>query len=169
MLGYPGAGKTTIAEYIAEFTGAVHINSDQFRLHMFAEPLKITDAQHEKMYEHLDYITTQILLSGKSVIYDANLNRYQHRKDKYDICRKAGAESKLIWIKTDEATARERATVNAKSHPEHRPFGNMKKETFDRLIPDRTAEKDKKPIIISGEQIAPKRSSEQFDYRQITD
>lgn len=156
MLGYPGAGKTTVSEYIAEFSGAVHINSDQFRIHMFENPLGITDAQHEKMYEHLDYMTEHILSSGKSVIYDANLNRYIHRKEKYDICKRVGANAKLIWVKTDEQTARQRATVEAAKHPNHRPFGNMEKKVFDRLINQvEPPKKDEKPLIINGETISP--------------
>lgn len=156
MLGYPGAGKTTVSEYIAEFTDAVHINSDQFRLHMFEEPLHITSAQHEKMYELLDDITERILKSGKSVIYDANLNLYAHRKDKYDICKRANAEPKLIWVKTGEQIARRRATVDAPKHPDHRPFGNMKQSTFDRLIQQiEPPTEDEKPIILSGEKISP--------------
>lgn len=156
MLGYPGSGKTTISEYIAGITGAVHLNSDQFRLHMFENPLGITDTEHTKMYNLLDYITSQILKSGKSVIYDANLNRYIHRKEKYDICAAIGAKAKLIWVKTPENIAKTRATIEAKMHPEHRPFGNMDKDVFDRLIkqiePPHAGEKH---IVLDGREINP--------------
>lgn len=134
MLGYPGAGKTTVSEYIAEITGAVHLNSDQFRLHMFKNPLGISEAEHENMYEMLDHITHQTLKSGKSVIYDANLNRYIHRREKYDIAKKTGSDIRLIWVKTDQDKARRRATIDAENYPDHRPFGNMKKDVFERLI-----------------------------------
>lgn len=155
MLGYPGAGKTTVSEFIAELTDAVHINSDQFRLNMFKKPLKITDAQHDKMYDMLDYMTLEILKSGKSVIYDANLNRYIHRQDKYDIANEAEADTKLIWVKTDIETARRRATENAGQHPDHRPFGNMKKSIFDRLVKQiELPKKNEEPIIIPGEEIS---------------
>lgn len=82
MLGYPGAGKTTVSEHISQITGAVHLNSDQFRIHMFKNPLEISETEHENMYRMLDHIAEQTLSSGKSVIYDANLNRYAHRKEK---------------------------------------------------------------------------------------
>lgn len=154
MLGYPGAGKTTVSEYISEFTGAVHLNSDQFRLRLFKNPLGISEIEHENMYKLLDYITERILKSGKSVIYDANLNKYVHRQDKYDICERTGAQAKLIWVKTDEEEARKRATVEAGKHPAHRPFGNMQKEVFDRLIGQIEPPKEtENPITIKGEAI----------------
>lgn len=155
MLGYPGAGKTTVSEMVSRITGAVHLNSDQFRLHMFKEPLGISDTEHENMYEMLDHITEQTLTSGKSVIYDANLNHYAHRQEKYDICKRTGANAKLIWVKTDAGEARKRATVEATEHPEHRPFGNMEPETFERLISQLEPPKDSETaIVIDGNHIS---------------
>jgi len=154
MLGIPGSGKTSVSEHIADITKAVHISSDQFRKHMFDNPENITEDEHSQIYDMLDYITTQILKSGKSVIYDANLNQYIHRKQKYSICGKIGAEPKLIWVKTDEEVARMRATQQADLHPAHRPFGNMRPETFNRLLKQmEEPKKDEETAIISGNKI----------------
>ncbi len=154
MLGIPGAGKTSIAEYIAEITKAVHISSDQFRKHMFDSPENITEIEHDQIYDMLDYIAEQILKSGKSVIYDANLNRYIHRQEKYEICDQVGATPKLVWVKADKEIARRRATEQANLHPDHRPFGNMRPETFERLH-DQMEEpkKNEDAAIISGNKI----------------
>lgn len=156
MLGVPGAGKTSVSEYIADLTKAVHISSDQFRKHMFDSPESITETEHSQIYSMLDYITEQILKSGKSVIYDANLNRYIHRQEKYAICDKVGAEPKLIWVRTDEKVARLRATEQAYLHPGHRPFGNMSLKTFERLF-DQMEEprSDEQAATIIGNNISP--------------
>lgn len=155
MLGYPGAGKTTVSNIIGDLTGAVHLNSDRFRQHMFSKPLGITNEEHESMYKHLDYIAETILESGKSVIYDANLNKYSHRQEKYDIAKKLGVTAKLIWVKTDSEIARKRATVEADGNPVNRPFGNMPIQTFDRLIQEIESPKDDEHAIeISGEEIS---------------
>lgn len=155
MLGYPGAGKTTVSEYIHMFTGAVHLNSDQFRLRMFKNPLNISDVEHENMYKLIDHITERTLKSGKSVIYDANLNRYVHRKEKYDIAKRSGATAKLIWVKTGEEEARKRATVDAEKHPDHRPFGNMDPEVFGRLTSQiELPKKEENTVEISGDKIS---------------
>lgn len=155
MLGYPGAGKTTVSEFITKVTGAVHLNSDQFRLRMFRNPLNITEADHENMYKMLDHITERTLKSGKSVIYDANLNRYSHRKEKYDIAKRTGTNAKLVWVRTDAEEARKRATVEASQHPGHRPFGNMDPEIFERLVREiEPPEKNEPAIIIDGNKIS---------------
>lgn len=113
MLGYPGAGKTTTAKIIHELTGAVHLSSDKMRLEMFAQPTFSSD-EHDKLYAALDTQTEQLLSEGKSVIYDANLNRYQHRQEKYEICKKTGAEPVLIWLQTPRALAKERAVHDSR-------------------------------------------------------
>lgn len=156
MLGYPGAGKTTVSDIIRDLTGAVHLNSDRFRQHMFSKPLEITNEEHENMYKHLDYIAETILESGKSVIYDANLNKYAHRQEKYAIAKKLGVNTKLIWVKTDPEIARKRATIDAHNNPVNRPFGNMQTQTFERLVQGIEAPRDDEQAIeISGETISP--------------
>lgn len=155
MLGYPGAGKTTVSEYIHMFTGAVHLNSDQFRLRMFKDPLNVSDVEHENMYKIIDHITERTLRSGKSVIYDANLNRYEHRKEKYDIAKRVGANTKLIWVKTAKEEARKRATLDAEKHPDHRPFGNMDSEVFNRLTSQIEPPKNGEEVLeIIGDKIS---------------
>lgn len=150
MLGYPGAGKTTTAEMIAKSTGAVHLNSDRFRIRMYKQPT-FSQEEHDSLYRNLDYLCELILKSGKSVIYDANLNKYIHRQEKYEIAKKSGAKSVLIYVKTDPEVARKRATVDSKLASKHRPFGNMEPSTFDRLISQIEQPKADEPTIeISG-------------------
>lgn len=132
-MGNPGAGKTTVSEILAELTGAVHLNSDNFRQHMFSQPL-FSKAEHVTLYGALDYLTELILKSGKSVIYDANLNRFIHRKEKYLVCKKVNAKSQLIWVNTDEKLSKERATEKAMEDPMHRPYGNMPLKMFQRIV-----------------------------------
>ena len=155
MLGIPGSGKTSVSEHIADITKAVHISSDQFRKHMYDSPENITELEHDQIYSMLDYIAEQILKSGKSVIYDANLNRSIHRQEKYAICDRIGAAPQLIWVRTDEEIARKRATEQADLYPKHRPFGNMKPETFNRLV-DQMEEpgQDEKAAIVNGDDIS---------------
>jgi predicted kinase len=152
MLGYPGAGKTSVAEKIAKFTGAVHLNSDWFRLHMYKKPT-FSQEEHDSLYGNLNYLCELILSTGKSVIYDANLNLYIHRQEKYDIAKKTGAEVKLVYVKTDVETARIRATVEAEKNPQHRPYGNLEAAKFNRLVSELEPPKDSEPtVVISHDQ-----------------
>lgn len=131
MLGYPGAGKTTAADAIASLTRAVHLSSDKIRAEMFPSS-QFTPEEHVQLYKAIDAKTAELLAEGKSVIYDANLNRYIHRKEKYDICQKTGAKPVLIWVKTPEGLSKSRAIHESRSHlwPAHEKPGAM----FDRLV-----------------------------------
>ena len=115
MMGFPGAGKTTVAQIIAKLSGAVHISSDKMRLALFPSP-KFTPEEHQILYEELDHITRELLRAGKDVIYDANLNRLIHRQEKYDVCREVNAKPILVWIKTDLAVAKKRAIHEKRAH-----------------------------------------------------
>jgi predicted kinase len=130
MMGYPGAGKSTTAAIIADLTGAVHLHSDQLRLELFPNPA-FTQEEHAELYRVLDEKTAALLKEGKSVIYDANLNRYQHRQEKYDICEATGAKSILLWVKTPQAIAKDRATHFSRAVfvPQHETPAAM----FDRI------------------------------------
>lgn len=131
MLGYPGAGKTTAAKIIAEISGAEHLASDFIRLELFPKP-QFTEEEHRQLYAYIDKLAERLLLSGKSVIYDANLNRFEHRDQKYSICRRSRARSVLVWVQTPKELAKRRATKLSENDP-LRPFGNFDEPTFDRL------------------------------------
>lgn len=129
-MGYPGAGKTTTAKLIAELTSAARLSSDEVRLQLFAEP-KFNEAEHQKLYTHLNTKCLDLLKAGTSVVYDANLNRYEHRQEKYDIAHQLGVKTVLIWVKTPKQLAKERATHTERTRfiPQHETAPAM----FDRI------------------------------------
>jgi predicted kinase len=130
MFGYPGAGKTTAAEAIARLTGAVHLQSDNVRLELFPEPT-FSQTEHDALYTTLDNRTEQLLHEGRDVIYDANLNRYQHRRDKYDICERANATPVLLWVQTEKTLSKTRAMHESRQHLW--PPGETPGRIFDRV------------------------------------
>lgn len=130
MFGYPGAGKTTNARAIHELTGAEHLSSDEIRLKLFPHPT-YTEKEHQTVYAALDKHTAILLKAGKSVIYDANLNRYKHRLEKYEMCERTGARPVLLWLQTSRELARKRAVMRGHQHlvPKDETFESM----FDRV------------------------------------
>jgi hypothetical protein len=130
MLGYPGAGKTTTAEVIRELTGALHLSSDKLRHELFDQP-GFTQPEHDALYKELDARAEALLAQGRDVIYDANLNRYQHRWDKYQICARAGAKPVLVWVQTPKDLAKQRATAMHRLHLA--PADETLSQLFDRI------------------------------------
>lgn len=153
LLGYPGAGKTTTAKIIEKLTGAKRLTSDVERLKMFPDP-HFSQSEHTKLYNRLDEQTTKFLSAGQSVIYDANLNRYTHRAEKYKICELSNAIPVLIWINTDRKLSETRATDNtrAKLWPE----GETPKAMFERIANlIETPRSDESPLILNGYDLSP--------------
>lgn len=131
FIGYPGAGKTTVAKWIAEATGATHIWADQERQQMFHDPTH-SSAESRELYDYLNERTADLLHKGKSVVFDTNFNFYKDREHLRNIAQQAGAESVIIWIQTDKAIAKHRAVEDSHDQPT-RLFGNMDEAVFERI------------------------------------
>ncbi len=130
LLGLPGAGKTTAAKIIAELTDSVHLSSDSYRLSLFDAPTFSQD-EHDALYKTLDYMCELLLKTGTSVVYDANLNRHEHRAEKYTLAKRVGATVQLVWLHVPLATAKKRriATQHHGLVPQHETPERM----FDRI------------------------------------
>ncbi len=131
LLGLPGAGKTTAAKEISKLTGAVHLSSDNVRLDLFSSP-DFSKKEHDILYKSLDKMCEQLLNAGQSVIYDANLNRYIHRQEKYVLAKKVGAISRLVWIDIHRNTAKQRR-IDEKRHHSLVPAHETPQAMFERI------------------------------------
>lgn len=153
MLGYPGAGKTTTSKIIHELTGAVHLNSDEIRFELFPRP-QFTEEEHAVLYKAIDRRTEDLLRAGSDVIYDANLNRYEHRQEKYDICDVIGAEAVLMWVQAPKDIAKERAGHDSRRHLW--PSNEAPDEMFERIVGviDRPRDNERY-IAVDGTKVTP--------------
>jgi len=161
MFGYPGAGKTTTAKLIGDLTGAMHLSSDEVRMELYPHPTYTQD-EHDALYKALDERIEQLLNAGKSVIYDANLNRYQHRLEKYQMCERTHAKPVLIWVQTPKELSRERAVMRGHHHlvPKDETFESM----FDRVTSSIEEPREDEPLYtISGNPLDKNAISELLD------
>lgn len=152
FMGYPGSGKTTVAKFIQQQTGAVHLWADQERQAMFANPTHSTK-ESQKLYNNLDIKAKSLLISGQSVIFDTNFNYFRDRELLRAIAKQAQAEFKLIWLTTAKETARERAL-----HHTHRDKNGymltMTNNEFEHLTNHFEAPTiDEQPLKIDGAQL----------------
>lgn len=128
MVGYPGAGKTSVASIIAETTGAVHIWADKERHELFGA---VYDReQSEELYNHLNERTDQLLRTGKDVVFDTNFNYYKDREHLRQIAENAGAKTTLIWLKTPREIAYQRAIAESDGK---RLFVTMSHDDFEQV------------------------------------
>lgn len=108
FIGYPGAGKTTIARQLAAATGAVHIWADGERHKRFPNPThSLTESL--QLYDQLNQETDKLLAASKSVVFDTNFNFYADRQKLRAIADSRGVETNIIWVTTPLGVAKERA------------------------------------------------------------
>jgi predicted kinase len=131
MIGYPGAGKTTVARLLHELTGAEHLWADHTRKHWFQKPT-YSQTENTELYDKLNQQTDELLAAGKSVIFDTNFNFYKDRQKLRYIAANHGAQTVLLWVQTPVEIAKQRATIEAHKH-DSRVFGNMTEQDFERL------------------------------------
>lgn len=134
MLGYPGSGKTSTSKIIHELTGAVHLWADKIRNERYPKP---THAHQENidLYNHLNELTTELLASGQSVIFDTAFNFYKDREYLRAIANGHNAKSLLIWVQTEKDLAKQRATHD--NHAARNTYPEiMSEQRFERIAGD---------------------------------
>lgn len=160
LLGFPGAGKTTVSKMIEQQTGAVHLWADHERRKRYGKP-SFSHEENVALYNELNATTATLLDEGKSVIFDTAFNFYKDREHLRGIAGKHGAQVVIIWVRTAKELARERATKNA--HLQHtRLFGNMHpvdhfERLSDKLEPPREGEH---VIEFDGTHVTPEQVAE---------
>lgn len=127
MVGHPGAGKTHIAQIIAERTGAVHLWADAERHKMFAQPTHTHD-ESIQLYEYLNHRTAELLDQGKSVVFDTNFNFASDRQKLREIADRRHAVTKVIWLNVPYDVAHGRAV-----HPPEIRNGYLQGMTEDQF------------------------------------
>ncbi|MDL2362806.1 MAG: ATP-binding protein [Patescibacteria group bacterium] len=108
FIGAPGAGKTTIAQAVAELTGAKHLWADAERHKLFPRPTHSKEESTE-LYTKLNKTADYLLGEGRSVVFDTNFNFYIDRKKLRKIAAVNRADTVLIWLTTPLALSKRRA------------------------------------------------------------
>jgi predicted kinase len=160
FVGYPGAGKTTIAQIIHAETDAVHLWADHERRKLFAEP-NHSHEESEALYKYLDETTDKLLAEGKSVLFDTNFNFTADRELMRQIAQRHNAEPVLIWVTTPKEVARQRAVHDM--NPRNGYDSSMSAEQFDSIVAKlQPPTKDENPIKIDGAKLDKSTVIQQF-------
>lgn len=97
FFGIPGSGKSTLAAEIGKRIPCVTISSDMIAL---SQKLDLSDHYHWT-FEIFNLLVMKYLQLGYNVIADSNSDKYEIRKELYEIAEKSGAKVHCFWIKTD--------------------------------------------------------------------
>ena len=108
MIGYPGAGKTTLAKCLSDNYGCMHIYGDKMAFELFGIP-KYTKEEADILYQSMDDWAIETLLSGRSVIYDVSANTYLKRRRLVGLAKSCHSLPVGLWVKTPLKVAIHRA------------------------------------------------------------
>jgi predicted kinase len=153
LYGYPGSGKTFFARQICEQIIATHVQSDRIRAELFENPTYSKQENHVVM-SLMNYMTSEFLNAGVSVVYDVNALRTSQRRALRNMAIKAGAEVVTVWQQIDAESAFLRASKRDRRKLDDHYSQAMDRAAFDAIAsgmqnPDAT----ERYLVISGKHV----------------
>ncbi len=151
FIGYPGAGKTTLAKLISDRSGALHIWADDERHKLFPEATHTTE-ESLKLYDLLNKKAEELLRQRKSVVFDTNFNFYVDRQVMCAIASRQNAEPVLIWLNLPKQIAKNRAVCKDKFRNGYKV--SMSGDQFDSIANKLEPPKEEEnAIVINSEKL----------------
>lgn len=133
LYGYPGAGKTFFARQLCEDIQAAHVQGDRIRAELFEQPRY--DRQENEIVAHLmNYMASEFLSAGMSVVYDTNSMRINQRRELRELARSCKAQSLLIWFQIDFESAYARLMRRDRRKADDRYAAQLDRNTFNSIL-----------------------------------
>lgn len=107
VCGLPGAGKTTIAEAVADRVDGRLVRTDVVRKELFPDP-EYTDEEKRSVYAELLARGRAAVTAGETVVLDGTFKEARFRADAVELAEDLGVEFELVKVECEEAVARGR-------------------------------------------------------------
>ena len=145
MVGIPGSGKSFFADHFASTFSAPIVSSKTIRSALVQTP-SFSASEQAAVRRISYYLLDELLKTGQTFVYDSMSDA---RTDRQEIIRKAklaGYHVLFVWVQTESATARIRATKQSKDKA-----SVISDEQFTHFVKHFTVPSSvEKPIVISG-------------------
>lgn len=149
LYGFPGSGKSYLARNIASNLAIAHLSADKIRSELFQEP-KFSSQENSIVLHLMNYMASEFLSAGVSVIYDTNAMRSVQRKKLSELAKKCGAEYLLVWLQIDAESAFSRLQKRDKRVTDDRVSQNHTRESYGNYLSHMQNPNDEKYLVISG-------------------
>lgn len=107
-IGYPGAGKTTLAANLSFWLRSAHLRGDQIGLELFRFPT-YSAQERQMVYTEMNRRAAEQLAAGAHTLYDAAVNTYAQRAQLAELAQAHGGEAVGVWVQTPITLAKKRA------------------------------------------------------------
>ncbi len=153
LYGFPGAGKSFFARQLCDQLQAAHVQGDRIRAELFEKP-RYDSQENAIVGQLMEYMASEFLNAGLSVVYDVNAMRAAQRHAWRDLARRTHAQSVLIWLQIDSETAFTRSVKRDRRRVDDRYAVPMDRTMFENIAghmqnPTTTEEY----IVVSGKHV----------------
>lgn len=107
VCGFPGVGKTTVAETIAGRVDAKLLRTDVIRKELLSDP-QYTDEETEMVYDEMLDRSRRTIEGGRNVVCDGTFFKREFRQRAREMADEIGAEIDVVRVRCDEEVVRER-------------------------------------------------------------
>ncbi|HEX6258927.1 MAG TPA: ATP-binding protein [Candidatus Saccharimonadales bacterium] len=133
LIGHPGAGKSFFARQFSETFGAPVVSADTLCYEIFEKPT-YSKGEVTLIQKLSDHILEEMLKTKHTILYDGQSTTKSERSRIASVAKKAGYNTLLIWVQTDEATTRLRATRRNKATQQATATHNLSPEQYDQQV-----------------------------------
>ena len=107
-IGYPGAGKTSLARNLAGWFGGPHLRADEIGMRLFVMPT-FSAQERQIVYQHMDQEAMAALNQKQVVLYDGTLNKPAERIRLEELAKQRGGQAVGLWVQVPYEVAKDRA------------------------------------------------------------
>jgi predicted kinase len=140
LVGIPGAGKTFFAEHFSYTFNAPYVSLDILRSYFVSSSIDET-----AILASSNYLLDELFKTNRTIIYEGNTDARSDRQTITKKARDAGYAPLLVWVQTESASAKQRATHSTK---EKRGLSND--EFISRIKHFTAPNVTEKAVVISG-------------------
>lgn len=154
VVGKPGAGKSFFAQQFSTTFGAPVVSVDRLRHELFAKA-RYDGEKNDLLTRIIDYQLEELLKTKKTIIIDGCCNAKVERQRFRRRAREAGYETFIIWVQTDDATCRARATKRRARRVEDAYQHILEPGQFEAISKRFTSPAHEAYVVISGRHTYP--------------
>lgn len=148
VIGLPGAGKSFFARQFAETFGVACVSEDYLRSALFSSPQ--FSREENTIIENLQqYMLAEMVKTKRSFLLDGGCETRAQRLWVEKLAHQNGYNTLNIWVQTDEATAKLRATKRGKK-PEDLTSPSLSADQFQQLSKRFALTARETYLVISG-------------------